>query len=124
MSSIAEVRAHLKKAQEFLDAAKVNADLELFNAAASAAVTSGINAKDAICLALTGRSNKTDAHADAVAELKAAHSSLGGAATTLGRLLRLKSKSQYQSVDVAKSDASKAIEWAARLVDTAVRVVV
>jgi uncharacterized protein (UPF0332 family) len=116
MSALDEARAHLRKAKEFLEAAELNADRELFNAAASAAVTSGINSKDAICLALTGTTAKTDTHTDAVEELKAAGPSMAVHATTLGRLLTLKNKSQYQTIDVARSDALKAIEWATRLV--------
>jgi hypothetical protein len=56
----------------FLEAAQVNHDLGRSHAAASDAVISGINSKDAICLRLTGRTRKSDNHAEAVAELKAA----------------------------------------------------
>lgn len=69
MTALDEARAHLAKAREFLEAAELTNDLQLFNAAASNAVTSGINSKDAICLALTGRTRKSDNHAEAVAEL-------------------------------------------------------
>lgn len=44
-------------------------------------------------------------------------------APTLGRLLKLKNKSQYQTVDGARSDAIKAVEWAATLVDGATGIV-
>jgi uncharacterized protein (UPF0332 family) len=70
MTALDEARAHLTKAREFLEAAELTNDLELFNAAASNAVTSGINSKDAICLTLTGRTRKADNHTEAVAELK------------------------------------------------------
>jgi len=90
--SVNDARAHLSKAREFLEAAEVNRDLELFNAATSAAVISGINSKDAIC-------------------------------TTLSRLLKLKTKSQYQPVSVAAADATKAVEWATRLLEGADEVV-
>jgi hypothetical protein len=43
-----DARAHLAKAQEFLAAAEFTLDLDLFNAATSSAVSSGINSKDAI----------------------------------------------------------------------------
>jgi len=115
VSARTEARAHLRKSAEFLTAAELAVDLELFNAAASNAVTSGINAKDAICLVFTGETGKTDHHLDAVAELRSAGVSMGPHATTLGRLLRLKTRSQYQATDVSPTDAQKAVEWARRL---------
>lgn len=72
MKALDAARAHLTKAQEFLEAAELTNDLDLFNAAASNAVTSGINSKDAICLALTGRTRKADNHTEAVTEMKPA----------------------------------------------------
>jgi uncharacterized protein (UPF0332 family) len=119
MSALADARAHLRKAREFLESAELNLDFELYNAATSSAVTSGINAKDAICLALTGTTNKSENHTDAVAELRAAGPATRPLAPTLGRLLKLKSKSQYQTVDVARSDATKAVGWATTLVEGA-----
>lgn len=119
MSASAEARAHLEKAREFLDAAQTGLEFEHLNAATSNSVISGINSKDAICLRLTGRTRKADNHAEAVAELKA--SGPGGArlAPTLSRLLKLKTKSQYQAASIAIGDANKAIEWAARLLEGA-----
>ncbi len=119
MAALDEARAHLAKAREFLQAAELTNDLALFNAAASNAVTSGINSKDAICLALTGRTRKTDNHAEAIAELRGAGSQGRDSSTTLSRLLRLKSKSQYQAASVSAADATKSVEWAARLLSTA-----
>jgi uncharacterized protein (UPF0332 family) len=119
MKALDAARAHLTKAQEFLEAAELTNDLELFNAAASNAVTSGINSKDAICLALTGRTRKADNHTEAVAELKVAGPTGREVSSTLSRLLRLKSRSQYQSESVSAADAAKSIEWATRLLQTA-----
>lgn len=119
MSALSDARAHLRKAREFLEAAELSASLDLFNAATSSAVTSGINSKDAICLALTGRTSKTENHNDAVTELRAAGPSMTAQASCLGRLLRLKNRSQYQAADIAQSDAFKAIEWASRLLRVA-----
>lgn len=129
MTALGDAKAHLAKAEEFLIAAELGLDGELFNVAAANAVISGINSKDAICLRLVGKTAKSDNHADAVGELKAA--GVGGAhaaslkqlATTLGRLLRLKTKSQYQSVDVAPAVAEKAVEWARRMCDGAAEIV-
>ncbi|TDW65941.1 HEPN domain-containing protein [Kribbella pratensis] len=119
MTALDEARAHLAKAREFLEAADLTYDLQLYNAAASNAVTSGINSKDAICLALTGRTKKSDNHAEAIAELKGAGSAGRDSSTTLSRLLRLKSKSQCQAASVSAADAAKSIDWAARLFETA-----
>ncbi|MFI6828457.1 HEPN domain-containing protein [Kribbella sp. NPDC050241] len=119
MSALDEARAHLAKAREFLEAAELTNDLQLFNAAASNAVTSGINSKDAICLALTGRTKKSDNHAEAVAELKGAGPAGRESSTTLSRLLKLKSKAQYQAAAVSAADAAKSVDWAARLLTAA-----
>lgn len=119
MTALSDARAHLRKAREFLDAAELDLDCDLFNAATSSAVTSGINAKDAICLALTGKTSKSENHASAVAELRGAGTTTKTLATTLGRLLKLKNKAQYQTVDIARTDAVKAVEWATTLVEGA-----
>jgi len=116
-------RAHLAKAREFLEAAEANHALGLYNAAASNAATSGINSKDAICLKLVGRTNKSDNHDEARAELRAAGPAGRALEPTLGRLLRLKPKAQYQESSLAASDARKAVEWATRLLDGAQQVV-
>ena len=126
MTALSDAREHLRKAKEFLEAAELNLDLDLFNAATSNAVTSGINAKDAICLALVGKTSKSEAHDQAVPELEAAGAgsqqlakSTKQLAATLGRLLRLKNKSQYQALSVARIDAVSAVKWVQILVDAA-----
>lgn len=115
MTALGEARLHLAKAREFLDAAEASLGLRLDNAAASDAVISAINSKDAICLALIGRTGKTENHAQAVDELKRSGPAGAALATTLSRLLNLKTRSQYASRSVSAADASKAIEWAARM---------
>ena len=119
MSALDDARVHLGKAREFLEAAELNHDLDLHNAATSNAVTSGINSKDAICLTLTGRSGKADNHAQAVAELKATGTVGRSLAPTLDRLLRLKPKAQYQTESISAATAAKSIEWAARVLEVA-----
>jgi uncharacterized protein (UPF0332 family) len=130
MTPRADARAHLAKAKEFLTAAELAAETELYSAAASNAVTSGINSKDAICLALTGVTKKADDHTDAVVELRRAgsESKTSGATTaklanTLARLLSLKSKSQYQAAPVAEASARRAVDWAQALLDGAQEIV-
>lgn len=122
-SALEDARIHLAKAREFLEAATFSLELSLLNAATSDAVICGINAKDAICLRLTGVTRKSEAHAEAVAELRACGPVGASLAPTLSRLLGLKTKSQYQSASVAAADADKAIGWATRLVQGAEDVV-
>ena len=71
MNALAAARLHLGKAREFLDAADLEHERKLFNAATSNAVLSGINSKDAICLKLAGRSTKSEDHGEAARELAA-----------------------------------------------------
>ncbi len=123
MTALAEARAHLSKAREFLEAGRFGNDLHLFNAATSDAVIAGINAKDAICLRLTGTTRKADGHQEAVAELRSSGPAGKELSSTLGRLLRMKTKSQYQSASMAAADAAKALQWAERLVQGAGKVV-
>ena len=124
MNALDEAKAHLEKAREFLEAAHLSNDLELYNAATSNAVVAGINSKDAICLKLTGRTAKTENHQEALAELRATGVKGRDLEPTLARLLKLKAKSQYQSAPVAAADAAKAVEWAGRMVDGATEVVI
>ena len=115
MTALEEARLHLAKAREFLDAAEASRDLGLDNAAASNAVISAINSKDAICLSLTGRTGNSDNHAQAVDDLRRSGPAGAKLTTTLTRLLNLKTRSQYASRSVSTTDASKAIDWAARM---------
>jgi hypothetical protein len=119
VSPLDAARAHLDKAREFLQAAEVNHELELYNAASSNAIISGINSKDAICLRLTGRTNKQDNHDEARAELRAAGPAGLALESTFHRLLKLKPKSQYRQTSVSANDAAKAVEWATRMLDVA-----
>jgi len=123
MTALGDARLHLGKAEEFLRAAEINLDLDLFNAATSDSVISGINSKDAVCLKLTGSTRKGDNHHEAVDELKRAGKAGSALAPTLSRLLRLKTKSQYQSMSVARQDAQNAVEWARRLLEGATTIV-
>lgn len=114
---------HLEKAEEFLDAARLNLTAGHSNAATSDAILSGINAKDAICLKLTGRTAKSQNHNDAPEELNNAGKQARELAPILRRLIKLKSKSQYQTTSVAITQATSAVEWAGKLVAGATRIV-
>lgn len=119
MGSLEDARKYLAKAREFLEAAEVNLDLDLFNAATSNAVTSGINAKDAICSKVTGRSGKSDDHNAAVDELSRSGPDGKSIGPILRRLLTLKQKAQYQEMSVSAADAKRAVKWAELIYDKA-----
>lgn len=123
MGALEEARQFLAKAREFLEAAQVNLDLNLFNAATSNAVTSGINAKDAICLKVTGRTSKSDDHNAAVDQLVRSGPDGKSVAPTLRRLLTLKQKAQYQEMSASAADAKRAIKWAELIYEKAQNVV-
>jgi len=110
---------HLHKAREFLDAASLEFGRELFTAAASLALLTDINAEDAICLRLTGRTGKSDDHRSAVPELAAASPTGKALESTFRRLLGLKTTAQYQAAPISRTDATKSVDWATRTVDTA-----
>ena len=114
-----DAKAHLAKSQEFLASAEDNLALGRLNAATSDAVISGINAKDAICLKLTGRTAKTDNHQAATVELRRAGGVGRSAAMTFGRLLTKKTQSQYQTTPVPRADAERAVKHARALSEDA-----
>jgi hypothetical protein len=123
LTALEEAGLHLAKAREFLEAAETSRDLRLDNPAASGAVISAINSKDAICLTLTGHTDKSDNHAQAVDELRRSGPTGAEMASTLSRLLNLKTRSQYASRSVSAADAGKAVEWASRMYAAAEAVV-
>jgi len=123
MTAFKEAQLHLSKAREFLEAAEANRDRNLHNPATSDAIISAINSKDAICLALTGRTNKSDNHGEAVSELTRAGRAGADLSPTLNRLLKLKTKSQYAPLSVTPANANKALEWAQRMLSGAQDVV-
>ena len=88
-------------------------------AATSSSVLAGINAKDAICLRFTGRTGRSDDHRSAVPELAAAGPAGKTLESTFRRLLGLKTTAQYQAAPIGRTDATKAVEWATRMVDAA-----
>jgi hypothetical protein len=117
----AEALAHHGKAREFLQAARAALDSGWNNAAASSAVTAGINAKDAISFVLAGRSAAADDHKFAVSELRALGPAGREAATALDRLLGLKDRAQYARRGVTDTEAQAAVRRATTMVDAAGR---
>lgn len=118
----AEAVAHLEKAREFLDAARAALTARWHNASASNAVTAGINAKDALCYALAGRSAAADDHRSAVAELRALGPPAKEAVNAMDRLLGMKDRAQYDRHSVTAVEAQAAVRRAETLVQAATRV--
>lgn len=121
MTPIEVARGHLAKADEFLAEAEAALANGHSNVATSNAVIAGINAKDAICLLLVGVTSKAADHARAVPELRKAGKLGAELAPTLDRLLKSKTKSQYQSISIAMKDAEVAVRQAQRLTASAAR---
>lgn len=119
MSVRSRAHLHLRKARQFLDSARLSMDNELHDASASSAVLSEINSKDAICLALTGSTGKSEDHSRAVQELRESGPVGADLAPTFSRLLGLKTPSQYLAREIPRPQAVKAIEWAQRMVEGA-----
>jgi hypothetical protein len=119
MTALDTARAHLAKAEEFLAEADGALDRGSANVATSDAVTAGINAKDAICLALVGQTTKSGDHGNAVAELRRAGPAGADLVATLDRLMKPKTTAQYQATPVSASDAEVAVRQARRLVEGA-----
>jgi len=120
---LSDARAHLDKAREFLESARDGYDFDRFNAAASSAVISGINSKDAICLRTTGKRGKTENHNEAVRELAKSGPDGASLEATFRRLLALKPKSQYQAASVSAPSARDAVNRAQKMYDVSVAVV-
>lgn len=123
MTPLEAARGHLAKAQEFLAEAKSALANGHANVATSNAIIAGINAKDAICLVLVGKTAKADDHRQAVGDLRKAGKIGADLASALDRLLKPKTKSQYQSLSMVMKDAESAVNQGTRLVDEASRVV-
>jgi hypothetical protein len=113
--------AHLDKAREFLAAARAALDAGWHNAAASSAVSAGINARDALCFAMIGRATAADDHRFAVAELRSLGPAGAEPANALDRLLGLKDRAQYDRRSVGAAEARAAIRRAATLLQSAER---
>jgi hypothetical protein len=116
-----EALAHLDKAREFLDAARASLDFGWHNATASSAVSAGINAKDALCLAMVGRTTAADDHKFAVAELRSLGPAGAEPGNALDRLLGLEDRAQYDRRGVGAAEAQAAVRRATTLVQAAER---
>lgn len=116
-----EVSTHianrLAKCQQFLDLAELAEDEPYSDAMISLCVTAGVNASDAV-LAANGRFEQSRRNHDrAPAELREIGQDL--MASTLSRLLRLKSKAQYSPKPCTAEEARSALHGARKLLELA-----
>ena len=115
-------RSHLQKAQEYLDSARDNLDLERATPAAGDAIHAGISAKDAIVTALTGATSKVKDHAKAAKELRqalGAHSDTATAEKALRELISMKGDVEYGTTLITLAKAKPLVRRAEFLVDLA-----
>lgn len=120
----AKARTHLRMARQYLDAATQVVEAERHSPAVSLAITSGINAKDSICLTRTGKTGKTENHSAAVKELSAALGPAGKReVAALRELMGQKNPAQYDAARLGPKDSTAAIRRAHMLVTAAESVV-
>lgn len=115
-------RSYLQKAQEYLDSAQDNLDLERATPAAGDAIRAGISAKDAIVTVLTGETGKAKDHARAAKELRQALGANSNAATAekaFRELMSVKGDVEYGTTLITLAKAKPLIRRAELLVDVA-----
>ncbi len=117
-----QASAYLSKSEEYLVAAERELGEQLFIAATSLAIHAGINAADAVCGIRLGKRSGGQNHGEVLGLLDTAGTDGKEFAKELGRLLPLKTKAEYDPVDVSKTDAGRAVERARRCVAIARRV--
>lgn len=114
---LAQARGHLGQAGE---AAVGRLGPAWPNLVASGAVLAGIAAADAICCSRSGQRAASESHQDAVALFRRAlPTDKKNLATTLGRLLSVKTPAQYGARPLSASMASTALRQATQLVEAA-----
>ncbi|MGH9110768.1 MAG: HEPN domain-containing protein [Acidimicrobiales bacterium] len=118
----AQARAYVSKAEEYLSAATSELDADRPVAATSLAIHAGINAADAVTGVRLGQRAAAQDHDEALLLLRTAGPDGTAVATELARLLPMKTRAEYAPDDIPKSDASKAVERARRIVAVARRI--
>ncbi|HEX3932266.1 MAG TPA: hypothetical protein VHW64_16310 [Nocardioides sp.] len=114
-------RSYLQKAQEYLDSAQDNLDLERATPAAGDAIHAGISAKDAIVTRLTGETSKAKDHAKAK-ELRQAlgtNSDAASAEKAFRELISMKGDVEYGTTLITLAKAKPLVRRAEFLVDVA-----
>ncbi|MDZ7577545.1 MAG: hypothetical protein U0904_05140 [Candidatus Nanopelagicales bacterium] len=120
--SAAQVRAYVGKAEEYLSAATTELDADRPIAATSLAIHVGINAADAVTGVRLGVRAAGQHHDEALRLLRSAGLDGTVVAKELGRLLPMKTRTEYEPDDIPKAYAEKAVERAMRIVDVARRI--
>lgn len=118
-----QASTYLSKSEEYLAAAEREFGQRLHIAATSLAIHAGINAADAVCGIRLGKRSGGQNHEEVLGLLDTAGTDGKELAKELGRLLPLKTKAEYDPVDVSKTDAGRAVERARRCVLIARRVI-
>jgi len=119
----AHVRAYLGKAVEYLAAASSELKEGRPIAATSLAIHAAINASDAVTGVRLGRRAAGEDHDQVLALLREAGKDGAEVERNLARLLPLKTKTEYEPDDISKSEATRAVERAARCVAVAERII-
>lgn len=112
----------LDKAEDYLLAAQNEQDGKLWTPAAGLAIHAGICAKDAIAVALTGTTNKTENHRQAVGELETilqGHPDKSRATRALGDLIAEKNDVEYTHKRIGESRVKALVRRAETLVEVA-----
>jgi hypothetical protein len=100
-----QASAYVSKSEQYLAAA----EREL-------AIHAAINAADAVCGVRLGKRSGGQNHEEVLGLLATAGADGMAVAKELGRLLPLKTKAEYDPVDLSKTDAGRAVERARRCV--------
>jgi hypothetical protein len=119
--TVIEARGHLRKAAEFLEAAKRLSEDErdgLPDAVVSMCVHAGIAASDALCCALLGE-HSSGPHNDAASLLRTIATGGDGLSRLLSELLFSKSRAQYSHLPVPPDTVVHALANAESLVRAA-----
>ena len=117
----AQARGYVAKAKEYLAAASNELEAGRSIAATSLAIHAAINASDAVTGLRIGRRAVGPDHNQVLALLKEAGKDGAEVERNLGRLLPLKTKTEYEPGDIPASDAARAVERATRWVAVAIR---
>jgi hypothetical protein len=117
----AQVRGYLDKAEEYLAAASSELEARRPIAATSLAIHSAINAADVVTGVRMGTRAAGPDHDQVLALLRQAGKDGAEVETNLARLLPLKTKAEYEPDAIAQSEATRAVDRAARCVAVARR---
>jgi HEPN domain-containing protein len=122
-ASRADARRFLGKAEEFLAAAQLAAQSGFRTATTGLAVHAGMSAADAVTAARLGRRSASPDHRAVLGLLAHAGADGKSISRSLGRLLPLKNRAEYEPREPTKREADQALRAAEQAVATAYRVI-